>query len=59
MREPTDGVPANTFLFAGTVPGNKFFFAGTVLANILFVISKLEEKEVKNLKTDNLEEKNC
>ena len=33
MREPTDGVPANKFLFAGIVPSNKVLFAGTVLAN--------------------------
>ena len=26
-------VPANKFLFAGTVPANKFLFAGTVPAN--------------------------
>ena len=25
MREPTDGVPANKFLFAGTVPANNLF----------------------------------
>ena len=29
-------VPANKFLFAGTVPANKFLFAGTVPANNLF-----------------------
>ena len=33
LREPTDGVPANKFLFAGTVPANKFLFTGTVPAN--------------------------
>ena len=30
-------VPANKFLFAGTVQANKFLFGGTVSANNLFL----------------------
>ena len=45
MREPTDWVPANKFLFAGTVPANMFLFAGTVPANNLFLIN-IRESEI-------------